>query len=288
MSEQTPAEQERDYSEMTHDTAKRKPHRGPGALLKKQREERHLDINDVALQLHLSHTAIEALENDHYQHFPGIVFVRGHLRSYARLLNLSPDDIIANFNKLGLDEETPKVVPAKVYVKPAYLNEKVLRIASYTAGILVILGIALWWSHHASNQQELVSPNGGSSTTTTTSVQQTSEAAAATKAMTDAEQQAARQQLQQILPNQGAMSTPAATTSAQSSAQPSAQLPVKPSVQPLAQPAPAALGATPTVPVLPAKSVTTNANNAASAPLPKDTASAAIPDQSSLNKSATN
>jgi cytoskeleton protein RodZ len=269
MSEQTPPKQEPDYSEMTHDTAKRKRHSGPGAILKQRREERHLDINDVALQLHLSSTAIEALENNHFQYFPGIVFVRGHLRSYARLLNLSADEVIANFNELGLDEGIPKMVPTKVYVKPAYLNEKVLRIASYTGGILVILGIALWWSHHASNQQELVSPNGGSSTTTTTSLQQNNDAAA-TKAMTEAEQQAARQQLQQILPNQGAISTvPAATTG--------------PSVP---APTPAAAGVAPAIPA-PASNVNHTNNVVSSTPLPKETASAAIPGQP-LNKSVTN
>ncbi len=63
----------------------------PGAALAAAREALNLSVAEVARQLKLSVSQIEALEAGAYEKLPGPVFVRGFIRNYARLLRLDPE-----------------------------------------------------------------------------------------------------------------------------------------------------------------------------------------------------
>lgn len=67
----------------------------PGRALAEARVRRSLSVADVALQLKLSVSQIEALEADAYDRLPGAVFVRGFVRNYARLLELDAEELVA-------------------------------------------------------------------------------------------------------------------------------------------------------------------------------------------------
>jgi cytoskeleton protein RodZ len=84
---------------------------GPGEYLKKRRESMGLTHADVAAHLNLRISIIEAIEENNYKHMPKLVFARGYLRSYAKLLGLSGNEIIAAFNKLEYPEN-PSELPA--------------------------------------------------------------------------------------------------------------------------------------------------------------------------------
>ncbi|MDH3638025.1 MAG: DUF4115 domain-containing protein [Gammaproteobacteria bacterium] len=66
----------------------------PGKTLKQARERLGLSVLNVARDLHLSKSQIDALEADDYQHFHGETYVRGYLRSYARLVGVDPDQVL--------------------------------------------------------------------------------------------------------------------------------------------------------------------------------------------------
>lgn len=77
--------------------------KGPGEKLKRARESFGLTIWDIANQLYLPHHVLNALEEDDYHaHLPARAFIRGYLRSYAKLLNLSPEEILSDFDALGI------------------------------------------------------------------------------------------------------------------------------------------------------------------------------------------
>ena len=69
----------------------------PGIQLRKAREACELSVGDVASHLKLSAEIIESLERGEVESIAAPVFVAGYLRSYARLVNLSGDEIIADF-----------------------------------------------------------------------------------------------------------------------------------------------------------------------------------------------
>ena len=69
-----------------------------GKKLAEARISYGLSVEEVAGHLNLSVQSIEALERDDYDSLPGYTFSKGYLRSYAGLLRLNPDDILASVN----------------------------------------------------------------------------------------------------------------------------------------------------------------------------------------------
>lgn len=84
---------------------------GPGEHLRRRRESMGLTHADVAAHLNLRISIIEAIEENNYKHVPKLVFARGYLRAYAKLLGLPGNEIIEAFNKLEYPEN-PSELPA--------------------------------------------------------------------------------------------------------------------------------------------------------------------------------
>jgi cytoskeleton protein RodZ len=70
-------------------------HTLPGELLAAKRNELRLTIEEVALRLKLAPRQIAALESNDFTSLPGMASVRGFIRSYAKLLELDADALLA-------------------------------------------------------------------------------------------------------------------------------------------------------------------------------------------------
>ena len=78
---------------------------GPGNVLRAKREEYEWSVDAVAEALHLSTSAVKAIEADRYEDLPGATYVMGYWRSYARLLGVDIEDTI-EANKRNLNVVT--------------------------------------------------------------------------------------------------------------------------------------------------------------------------------------
>lgn len=121
-----------------------------GPKLRRAREELRLTITDIARQLRLTEERIESLENNDYQDMPGITFLKGYLRAYARLVNLPADELILDFERLNLIPET-KSFTVSSYKQPMLLSNKSLRWVIYLIGIGLLVLAATWWNSSTSN-----------------------------------------------------------------------------------------------------------------------------------------
>ena len=74
----------------------------PGRSLREAREQRGLSVGDVVNAIKFSPRQIEAIERNDFAQLPGATFVRGLIRSYAKLLHLDPHPLLAM-----LERETP-------------------------------------------------------------------------------------------------------------------------------------------------------------------------------------
>jgi cytoskeleton protein RodZ len=70
----------------------------PGASLRVAREHRKLSREDVAQRIKYSLKQIEALEHDDYTSLPALISTRGMVRSYAKLVGLTPEPLIDRLN----------------------------------------------------------------------------------------------------------------------------------------------------------------------------------------------
>lgn len=83
-----------------------------GELLKSQRQNLRLSVQDVSTALKLSSKTITALEEGHLDKLPSKTFIRGFVKSYAQFLKLDGDAVLRQFQEeMGSTTPLPKVPP---------------------------------------------------------------------------------------------------------------------------------------------------------------------------------
>ena len=129
---------------------------GPGLCLRTAREKHQLSREDVAAQLRLTKQRIVEIESDHYSSHIPLTFIRGYLRSYARLVNVSANEVIVAFDELGLMEHSDeqKTLPL---LKHNRLYENPLCWLMSSIVVLVILLLTISFQMKSSNKTSLVS-----------------------------------------------------------------------------------------------------------------------------------
>jgi cytoskeleton protein RodZ len=65
-----------------------------GPWLRRQREIREIDLQEIADRTKISVRYLKAMEQDRFDLLPGTVFARGFLREYARYVGLNPDEVV--------------------------------------------------------------------------------------------------------------------------------------------------------------------------------------------------
>jgi transcriptional regulator with XRE-family HTH domain len=69
-----------------------------GERLKRERELREVKLEEVASATRIAPRFLEALENEQWEKLPGGVFGRGFVRSIARYLGLSEEDLLSEYD----------------------------------------------------------------------------------------------------------------------------------------------------------------------------------------------
>lgn len=86
--------------------------------LRNAREALGITIDEVAHDLHLSREVVLSLEAGDYEMLGPPVFVRGHLRSYARLVELPEEAVVEGYKTYVPEPEEFRTLSARTIVKP--------------------------------------------------------------------------------------------------------------------------------------------------------------------------
>ena len=124
------------------------PTRTPGQLLREARFAHDMSEADIANRLHLSRSVIQAIENDAFDKLPGVTFVRGYLRAYARVVELSNEEIMTAFDNVGLEEHMPMLAPVTRVKKDTTAGDSPVRWATYLIILTLVVLVFLWWRGH--------------------------------------------------------------------------------------------------------------------------------------------
>ena len=116
---------------------------GPGAYLRKAREEAQMSVNKVATALLLNSHTVEALEADSYERLPAPTFVRGYLRGYARVLGLPSRPILEMYDRQGF--EPPALTTDVAESSQAHTSDVVVRFVTYAVAVVLVVLVGLWW-----------------------------------------------------------------------------------------------------------------------------------------------
>lgn len=120
-----------------------------GELLKKAREAQGKTIEEVAKITRMSGSTIEALEDDRYGALPALVYVRSHLRAYARFLGLDEQTVLDRYLRFTQQQETKEpdewdaVELHYAETKKTASKRRLLIVAAVAAAAVVVV-VAVW------------------------------------------------------------------------------------------------------------------------------------------------
>ncbi len=119
-----------------------------GAALREARTRLGLGVPDVASRLKFAPRQIEALEEDDFAHLPEMAFVRGFVRSYARLLQLDPTPLLAALSRAIVQPAPVTVSPQAEVPIPKNYSPRRPNIIWLVAALAVAATLTLFaWLH---------------------------------------------------------------------------------------------------------------------------------------------
>jgi cytoskeleton protein RodZ len=112
-----------------------------GDRLRSGRRARALSLEQAAQALHLEESLLAALEEERFAAVGAPVFVRGHLRNYARLLGIDEDAILAAYrNADPASDQAPRL--ARERERP--LESRPGPVAFAAAAAVAVLAVVAW------------------------------------------------------------------------------------------------------------------------------------------------
>lgn len=124
----------------------------PGQMLTEAREALGLTLTEAAAMTRISPTMLSHLEAERYDEYTADVFVRGHLRSYARELDLDEDRVVRVFDRqTGRSASADNGESASQAGGESKAGKQIARFGSQVAGLkrkirashVVAVGLAL-------------------------------------------------------------------------------------------------------------------------------------------------
>lgn len=131
-----------------------------GAQLANLREQKGYTIEYVAGKLHLRARVIELLEADAFNELNGAVFVMGYLRSYSKLLGVSAEPFLTEFNKQYQFEKKPERALWQSK-RESHKAEYFIRLITILFAVGVLVAVGIWWQKNRDVQPASYSSKEG-------------------------------------------------------------------------------------------------------------------------------
>lgn len=120
-----------------------------GLRLKMTREARGLKRNDIADQLKLNEKFIIMIEDEKYPPDLPLTFVRGYIRSYAKLLAIPDAEVIKGLEPIKPIETAPVVEPIVREMTPVTSDNYYMKILSGLLALTMAALVSIWWFNHS-------------------------------------------------------------------------------------------------------------------------------------------
>lgn len=116
-----------------------------GVRLTAARESIALTRDQVASELNLPPEYIDILEQGGLEGLPSVVFAKGYIRSYAKLLHLDSDELIAEYEQLhGVVSSRGQIRPVGKEHQQVKMSHPLMKLTSWLI-VFAILGVSVWW-----------------------------------------------------------------------------------------------------------------------------------------------
>lgn len=141
-------------SEAQNNTSKKQTlvQTGLGKRLRAARELLRINEKEAAARLYLNPKMIYIMEDEDFENGPPATFMRGYIRSYARLLNIPEDEIQAAITQLedAMPQSPSPTAPPILNTRPRD-GHRYLRWMTYVVVSVMVVLVSMWWFSHSSD-----------------------------------------------------------------------------------------------------------------------------------------
>lgn len=115
-----------------------------GKTLAAMRVKKGLSVEEVSAITRINARLVRLIEDDQYDQLPGEVFIKGVLRSYAGVVDLSGDEVVARFNALGvlIKDRSPVMISLPLRPESPWFSRMVISILALLAAAGAIIYFA--------------------------------------------------------------------------------------------------------------------------------------------------
>ncbi|WP_220718415.1 RodZ domain-containing protein [Agarivorans litoreus] len=135
----------------------------PGQMLQEARVAAKLSQNQVAERLKLRLQVIKDIEGDSFDSGLSNTFIKGYLRAYARLLNLSEDLVLSSYTHLhDAHEQRTEMQSFSGRIKQETHDSRLMKF-TYLVGLGIVVLLVIWWWQEKSQQVDFSQASPASS-----------------------------------------------------------------------------------------------------------------------------
>ena len=112
-----------------------------GERLAEARREQQISVVEIAKELHLDELKVRALERNEFDILGAPVFAKGHLKKYAQLVGVDPDDVLTDYYQLTRSLETTRVISVRTRPRQELTPGPWIVVIV----VIIIAVTAYWW-----------------------------------------------------------------------------------------------------------------------------------------------
>ncbi len=115
--------------------------------LTEAREAKGLSQKEVADELFLTTTFIRYIDDGDFHKIPKPAFIKGYLRSYARVVGIDANDLVSAYEvEQNVPPQTPKIIDVTESAEPSSgLSGPLVQTGLAGLGVLLLVAIVVWW-----------------------------------------------------------------------------------------------------------------------------------------------
>ena len=130
-----------------------------GRRLLYARKSLNISAEDIADSMRVPLVTIKAIEADDYTSVNNVVFLRGYIRGYAKLVHIPDQEIESLFIQLGLKQPIVIHKPSKFETRQISPGDKPIRLITYVIMLILIVLIIAWLYAHHSEENAMTQAN---------------------------------------------------------------------------------------------------------------------------------
>jgi len=129
---------------------------GPGRMLAEARECMGLSQQQVADKLNFRKTLVQEIEAEQFDLSLPSAFNRGYLKNYAKLVNISQDDVLNSYDQLGVAQRQCAEMQSFSKGTEKQAEHNMLMWITYLIIVSLIIATIVWWYQAPSVQPTVI------------------------------------------------------------------------------------------------------------------------------------